>query len=291
MIENIQNTYCVIGDPIEHSLSPDIHNFVFQELDLSLHYETVRVPTDALQSFVEECRRTGRPGWNVTIPNKQAIMVFLDEIDSLAKRIGAVNTVANRDGKLIGYNTDVHGFRSTLKRGGWSPSPNRKVIVLGAGGVARAVIEGLISMGVRELVLYDLIIERIKEIQDDFAGFSDMTIIRGNLENGDLEKEISEVDLLINATPVGMWPKTEVSPVPCPERIPPNATVFDLVYKPMNTLLLRQSRSRGARTLSGLSMLTAQALASDEIWLERKFPKTLYDKVFKHLQKRMGQNE
>ncbi|MBN2029896.1 shikimate dehydrogenase [bacterium] len=291
MTEKIQNTYCVIGDPIEHSLSPDIHNFVFKELDLPLRYETVRVPTNRLALFVQDCRKMGRPGWNVTIPNKQAIMPFLDEVDPLAKRIGAVNTVVNRNGKLTGYNTDVDGFRSTLRQSSWSPSLKGKVIVLGAGGAARAVIEGLASMGVHEVILYDLIVERIKQIQHDFMKLSDLTITIGKLENSDLEKQLAEIDLLVNATPVGMWPKENASPVHCPEQIQPTATVFDLVYKPVETLLLRQARSRGAQTLSGLTMLTAQALASDEIWLERNLPKTLFDKVYQHVFNQMEKNE
>ncbi|MCJ7812371.1 shikimate dehydrogenase [bacterium] len=289
MTEALQNTYCVIGDPIEHSLSPEIHNFVFSELDLPLQYEAVRVPTDMLQSFIQESRELKRPGWNVTIPNKQAIIPFLDEIDPLARRIRAVNTVLNRNGKLIGLNTDVYGCRTSLERGGWSP--NGKVILLGAGGAARAVIASLASMGVRDLILFDLIIERAKDIQLDFMKILDMTITIGNMNKGDLENELDNVDLLVNATPVGMWPKNEESPVPCPEWIPQNTTVFDLVYKPINTRLLQQSRSRGAHTISGLTMLIAQALASDEIWLNRKLPESLFEKVLEHISKILEEDE
>ncbi len=289
MTEAFNNNYCVIGDPIEHSLSPEIHNFVFKELNLPLHYDAIRVSAQMLQTFIHESRELKRPGWNVTIPNKQVIMPFLDEIDPLANRIRAVNTVLNQKGRLIGYNTDVYGCRTSLERGGWSPKG--KVIVLGAGGAARAVIECIASMGVRELILFDLIIERARDIQRDFMNILDITITIGNMDKGNLEKELDQVDLLINATPVGMWPKGEASPLPCPERIPQNTTVFDLVYKPMNTRLLQQSRSRGAHTISGLTMLIAQALASDEIWLNRKLPESLFEKVLKHISNILEKHE
>ena len=132
MNKNCQNTYCVIGDPIAHSISPEIHAFVFQRLGLKCQYEKVHVRPNDLEAFVKESKETGRPGFNVTIPHKETVMACLDEIDELASNVGAVNTVANRNGKLTGYNTDVHGCRMALERAGWKTGG--KVVLLGAGG-------------------------------------------------------------------------------------------------------------------------------------------------------------
>lgn len=277
-MRDLSESYCVIGDPIEHSLSPQIHNFVYACMELPLRYETVRVPPDSLASFVEECRKTRRPGFNVTISHKVIIIPYLDELDSLSDHTDAVNTVKNQNRKLIGFNTDVHGCRTALELGGWSPKG--KVILLGAGGAARAAVEALISFGQRRIIIFDLDETRVKNVKEDFNNHPQLEIHIGSLERGDLENHLQEVDLLINATPVGLWPHVEQSLLPHPELIPRNATVFDMVPRPFITRLLSQAQSIGARTISGLSMLIAQALAAQQIWQNKKLPKELYERVW-----------
>ena len=136
----IQKTYCVIGDPIGHSLSPQIHHFVFKTLNLKLYYDSVHIKKENLESFVKESKHTGRPGWNVTIPHKQTIMPFLDHIDPPPMQINAVNTVLNKNGKLAGFNTDVHGCRIALERNG--RQTGNQSVILGAGGAARSAVAG-----------------------------------------------------------------------------------------------------------------------------------------------------
>lgn len=266
---------------MEHSLSPKIHNYIYQYLELPFEYEAVVVHSDFLSAFVHETIKKGRPGFNVTIPHKESIIPFLDEMDSSAGRIGAVNTVLNHERKLKGFNTDVIGFWIALERGEWSPKG--KVMLLGAGGGARAAVEALALLGVEQLIIFDLIPERVTKLKTHFEKFHDMKITEGSLEKDDLEKKLPEIDLLINATPVGMWPKVDQSPLSYPELIPSDATVFDMVYKPVETSLLKQARSREARTISGLTMLVAQAIAADEIWLDRKLPEELLDKITENL--------
>jgi shikimate dehydrogenase len=283
-----QNTYCVIGDPIAHSLSPEIHSFVFQKLDVGSHYEKVRVQPKNLEAFVKESKKTGRPGFNVTIPHKETVMTYLDEIDELASNVGAVNTVANRNGKLIGYNTDVHGCRMALERAGWKTG--EKVVLLGAGGAARAVIAGLNLMNVSQVFLFDIVPERCEKLKADFQKFNAAEIITEPLNDAYFQKELTDANLLINATPVGMWPNTKQTPLPDSSWLTPGTAVFDLVPKPIRTKLLKDAESRNIKTIPGISMLIAQALAADEIWLQKKITDDLFDLLLKHIYQMMDKS-
>lgn len=282
------HTYCVIGDPIEHSLSPNIHHIVFQNLNLELDYEKIHVKPGDLETFVAESRNTARPGFNITIPHKEAIIPYLDEMDTLASRIGAVNTVVNRNNRFIGYNTDVYGCRTALEHGGWKTG--KKVILLGAGGAARAVIQALHLMHVSQVVLYDLIPERCIALKQNFGKYQSLSITIGSLSNEELKKQLNDADLLINATPIGMWPNVDQMPLPDLSWLSSNSTVFDLVPKPVHTSLLKKARTRGIKTIPGLSMLVAQALAADEIWLQKKLPNHLFEKVWNHIHQTMDQS-
>ena len=283
-----QNRYCVIGDPIAHSLSPEIHRFVFQKLDIGCHYEKVRVHPNDLESFIKESRETDRPGFNVTIPHKETVMAWLDEIDELASNVGAVNTVANRNGKLTGYNTDVYGCRMALERAGWKNG--KKVILLGAGGAARAVIHALNLMNISRVVLFDIVLDRCEKIKTDFQKIKSIEIVTEPLNGANLQKQLIDADLLINATPVGMWPDVDKTPLPDPSWLAPGAAVFDLVPKPIQTRLLVEAESRDIKTIQGLSMLIAQALAADEIWFQRKLPEYLFDPLLKHIHQIMDRS-
>lgn len=275
MIETLP--YCVIGDPIEHSLSPVIHNYIFSRMGFSASYEKVYVVSSDLPRFVEETLTKKRPGFNVTIPHKESIMPLLDAIDPAAEHIGAVNTVVNRNGHLTGYNTDVYGCMRALERAGFSSKG--KVIMLGAGGAARAAIEALGRMGLSEIVLFDLVRERCQILSNHFSPLHPMKITIGFFENKDLETHLPGADLLINATPVGMWPKVHQSPLPCPEFFPEKATIFDMIYRPMETQLMKDVSSKQAVTVSGLTMLVGQAIAADELYFDCQIPEHLFQET------------
>ena len=285
MPERKTRHFCVIGDPIGHSLSPLIHNFVFKSLGLDFSYDAVHVSPVGLGDFMEDSRRSERPGFNVTIPHKQAVIPFLDHLDATAERVGAVNTVHRTGRQLTGFNTDVHGCRTALIRSEWKPGDGN-VVLLGAGGAARAAAEALGSLGVRELRLYEIDIPRMERFISDFKSAGDIITTPLTSEN-DLAENLKHSDLLINATPVGMWPKVDQSPIPQADWITPSSWVFDMVPNPVETLLLRQAKSRGASTIPGLVMLVAQAIAADGLWLGRKLPETLYADVFTHCMKFM----
>jgi shikimate dehydrogenase len=275
-------TFCVIGDPVGHSLSPLIHRFVFDRLNVQYDYEAVRVAPDDLEAFVATSRRENRPGFNVTIPHKQTVMRFLDELDPKAEAIGAVNTVVNRSGRLEGYNTDVLGFRDALVRTVWKPG---KTVLLGAGGAARAVFSGLVSLGVRDAVLFDLDEARAKALsRDKVRAGIDVSVV-GKIES--LRCALADAALLVNASPVGMWPRTDASPLPDPAWIPGGILVFDLVPNPLKTRLMAEAETRGCRTIPGLVMLIGQALAADILWLDMPMPDNLDEDVFDHIAKRM----
>jgi shikimate dehydrogenase len=268
--------FCVIGDPIGHSISPPIHKAAFQFLNVDAEYEAVRVRPDELKYFVQLSRESGRPGWNVTIPHKETIMPLLDEIDPAARNIGAVNTIHNENGKLIGYNTDVFGCMTALKRAGFESTG--KAVMLGAGGAARAGLEAIARLGLSECALYDIAPERVEKLKAHFQPLHRMKILAGQWNN--LPDNIADADLIINASPVGMWPNVNNTPLPCPECIRKDATAFDMVYTPLETRFLREAKASGAQTVSGLVMLVAQALEADAIFFKRDLPNGIFEHVF-----------
>lgn len=270
--------YCVIGDPIAHSISPSIHKAVFSFLGLKADYVAEHVYLKDLADFVKDARQNRRPGFNVTIPHKEAIMPLLDRIDPAARNIGAVNTVCLNGDQFIGYNTDVFGCMTALKREGFVS--DGKAVLIGAGGAARAGLEAVAQLGMASCTVFDVLPGKAETLRDHFSRFHKISIQCGSNGN-DLESSIMEADLVINASPVGMWPDADTTPVKNPSCIRPGTWILDMVYTPMETRLLSDARKAGARPVSGLSMLVAQALEADSIFLNRSLPSELFDHVFR----------
>lgn len=281
MVDSSKMHFCVIGDPIAHSRSPEIHQFVFHEMGLSHEYTKQHITEEALASFVDDVRvKKYLSGFNVTVPHKRQIMPLLDKIEPFAENVGAVNTVHILDDVFIGYNTDVLGCRAALEKAGCQ-YPER-VAQIGCGGAARASVQAILSMGAKEVILYDLDEKRVMEIMRAFQKKSNATLTAGHLNEASMKVDMKECDLIINATPVGMWPDVDQSPVTA-EAIPEGIIVLDMVYNPVETLFIKQAKSRGCRAASGLMMLVAQALAADQIWLGRQLPDSLPDRVFQFM--------
>ena len=276
-----QTAYSVIGDPVSHSISPRLHRLLMDYLDIQSAYEAVHVRCGQLESFVTGARETHRPGWNVTLPHKTDIIDFLDTVDPQAFRIGAVNTVKNDSGRLTGYNTDVAGCEAALKRAGFTGGS--KAVILGAGGAARAAVAALACMGVHHIVFINQNLERARRLRDDFTGFGPLTITLHTWCEEKIGDALKDADVLINATPVGLLPNINDSPLADDALLPPGLTVFDMIPGTEPTRLLRQARSRGCRTADGLSMLVAQAIAAQEIWLDRTLPAECFDFVYEEL--------
>ncbi len=248
----------LVGYPLEHSLSPALHHAALQQCGLQGEYLLYPVhPADSatLYSLVDRVRDREIQGLNVTIPHKRVIMGLLDELTTAAKAIGAVNTVYHKDGKAVGHNTDFAGFRNDLLR--WLPIV-RSAIVLGAGGAARAVVYALGMIGCPVRVASRRMASAL-ELEAQFP----------NVRATALDpQELSGIaaDLLVNATPAGMLPNVDTCAWPTKLSLPAGAAVYDLVYNPAETRLIKQARAAGLRATNGLGMLIEQAALSFELW-------------------------
>jgi len=254
MINAQTQLYGLIGNPVGHSLSPIIHNGAFRRMGINAVYLAFKVRD--LSEAIGGIRGLGLRGVSVTIPFKTQIIPFLDLIDSEASRIKAVNTVSNEDGKLIGHNTDCRGAVEALEE--HVDLPDKKVLLLGAGGAARAI-----AFGLKEKNCQVFIANRTRDKAKDLA--AELEFIPLSLSSiGELKAQI-----IVNTTSVGMFPEEAASPLP-KEILQSDMTVMDIVYKPLQTKLLREAKERGCRTINGLEMLARQGAAQLEIWTGRK---------------------
>ncbi len=247
----------IIGNPLAHSLSPQMHNRALEHLKLNYVYVPFLVDKQALKYAVEGLRALGVVGVNVTIPFKEAIIEYLDDISQEARWCGAVNVVKNVEGKLIGHNTDGAGFMASLKEKGLR-LPGAKVIVLGAGGAARAITYYLVQAGVRTLILVNRSVDRAQSIARQLGAISSVPIRTLGWNADELEQAVSEADVLINTTPVGMYPDTGRMPPVNPHWFHSRLVVCDVVYNPIETELLRQAAARGLKTVDGIGMFVHQ---------------------------------
>ncbi len=255
----------LIGFPIGHSISPAFQQAAFDHLGLPVRYELWETLPDDLPSRLREIRGSECLGVNVTIPYKERVLEFLDEVEELARRIGAVNTIVNREGRLCGYNTDAKGAILALREIGFDPR-GRTALILGAGGAARAVGFALLDAGLRKLFIANRTLARAKSLAEHLSLLSP-SVLPIPWEKGEIKRAVEECDLLVNCTPVGMRfsPEEGRSPLP-PSLIPEGILVFDLVYNPPETPLLLSARERGARILGGLPMLVFQGAEAFRLW-------------------------
>ena len=278
MIDGRTRLVGLIGWPVEHSLSPVMHNAAFAALGLNWRYVPLPVPPEQLEAAVRGLAALGFRGANVTVPHKQTVLPALDSISPNAKELGAVNTLLverSEDGRatITGYNTDAQGFIDALRAGGFEPEKGRRAVVVGAGGAARAVVYGLLHAGMREIILCNRSLARAQTLISDLASDQQVGRLHARpLTPETLVESVQTADLLVNATPVGLWPHTDDSIWPEEVRIPAHLTVFDLVYNPLETRLLHQARKAGARVISGLGMLVYQGAAAFELWTGKKAP-------------------
>jgi 3-dehydroquinate dehydratase/shikimate dehydrogenase len=252
--------YGVIADPVGHSLSPQIHNAAFGAAGVDAVYVPFRVPFDTLGQFMEDVPRLGIRGLSVTIPHKEAVAKYLTKVDPAVKGIGAVNTMLFRDDEVLGYNTDYKAAMDCLEQylggvvppGTPSPLADKKVLVLGAGGVARAVMYGLQRRGAKTMIA-SRTKSRAQFLADMFGG-----------KCVDWAARHMPADIIVNCTPIGMHPNVDESPFN-KSHLKPNMIVFDTVYNPESTLLLKEAKSHGCRTVTGVEMFIKQAAI--QFWL------------------------
>ena len=260
----------LIGYPVEHSRSPLMHNAAFQSLGLDFVYLLFSVKPPNLKEAVTGLRASNVAGANVTIPYKEEVMKYLDEITPEAKLIGAVNTIHNREGKLIGYNTDGQGFITSLLTDGKVKLEGQKVFLMGAGGAGKAVAVKLAERGVERLVITDKIVERAEALVGRLReNIPDCPVYAVAISSKEFAETISESTLLVNATPVGM---KEGDPcVVDPEYLHKDLFIYDVIYN-RETPLIVAAKKRGLKALGGIEMLIHQGAASFEIWTGQKAP-------------------
>jgi shikimate dehydrogenase len=259
----------IIGDPIEHSLSPAMHNAAFEALDLDYAYMALKVPPRALDGAIATARVLKMAGMNVTHPHKIKILSLLDKLDKSAKLVGAVNTVKNDRGKLIGYNTDGAGAVRALEIEAGELAC-RRVLLLGAGGAARAIAFSLVNKGA-ELNIANRTTSRAKELTADIRKSLGTNVGLINFNRKELAETIKNTDIIINATTIGMHPNVNRTLLTA-DLIHKGLIVNDIVYEPLQTRLLTEAKKAGARTVTGLGMLIQQAALSFEIWMGRRAP-------------------
>jgi shikimate dehydrogenase len=264
----------LIGNPLEHSVSPVFQQAAFDHHGLDVRYEKWETPEAELAAAVGRLRAVSVLGANVTIPCKEKIMPLLDELSETAARIGAVNTVVNRDGKLMGFNTDAEGFVTSLLQDAGYRLRNRKAMILGAGGAARAVMFALLNEEVTSVTVFNRSVERGRALVRSFARSAGRIPLAAppwtELEGS---TALRDCDLLVNCTSIGMkFSAAETASPLNAEFIPKDAMVCDLVYNPEETPFLKEAKKAGAETLGGLSMLVHQGAASFELWTGKKAP-------------------
>lgn len=260
----------IIAYPAGHSLSPTMQNAAFKHLGINAHYEALETPPDKLPSTIESLRSDNVYGANVTIPHKQAVLPLVNELTEEAQNIGAVNTIINRKGYLVGYNTDAKGFLRALQEAANFNPQGCKVMMLGAGGAARAILYALLTARVKQVSIYNRTVDKANQLANDFDHLGKIKVVNQN----QLSQTVKQATLLVNTTSVGMEHNgidPQISPLP-QGVLPQKGLVCDIIYKPAETRLLLEAEQAGLKTQNGLAMLVYQGAESFYTWVNKPAP-------------------
>lgn len=262
------NNLGLVGEKLGHSISPAIHQFIFDYLKINGIYSLLEIDKKDSNNIIEEIEKRDITGFNVTVPYKEKIISQLDTISSEAQKIGAVNTVVLKNGKYEGYNTDYFGI---IKMFEGIEVENKICYILGSGGAAKALIVALHDLKAKNIYVVTRDINNKNMIKEKFP-YIDMISYSA----------IEEGDILVNATPVGMYPKIDNTPI-SENDIKKFKIAVDIIYNPRNTLFLNLAKKHGLTAINGLSMLIQQALKAEEIWQNKELSDNLYDELLKFL--------
>jgi shikimate dehydrogenase len=268
----------LFGNPVAHSLSPLLHNYILQEMGYNYIYLPFAIPRERLKDAVNAIRGLNFRGVNVTIPHKEAVIPYLDDISPAAAACGAVNVISNENGRLRGYNTDGAGFIASLQEAG-VPLQGRALFI-GAGGAARSLAASLAAEGISQLDFIDIDLPRAETLADSLA-LSHVSAAAYLMSKDKITELASLCNIIINCTPIGMYPAIDESPVATLDMLQPGTVVCDIIYNPLNTRFLAMGQARGLKTINGLSMFVNQAALSLEIWLGIKPPLQLMKDVLR----------
>jgi shikimate dehydrogenase len=251
----------IFGHPVSHSASPGMHNAAYEKLGLDYVYVPFDVEPGRVGDAVEALRALSIRGVNVTVPHKEAVIEFLDEIDPLAQKMGAVNTIVNESGKLIGYNTDGPGFVAALRHDFDLDVSGRQVVMLGAGGSCRGIIVSLLNAGAASITILNRTVDKAKQMVASLGSNSVSVCALNDTTANDV---LSQADLVVNTTSVGMVPDVQQSPLHDFSWVQDGQCVYDIIYNPIKTRFLSESESAGARVSNGVSMLAGQGVLAFE---------------------------
>jgi shikimate dehydrogenase len=268
---NTKTQLCgLLGNPVEHSLSPAIHNAAFQKLGLNFVYLAFRV--EDLAGAIQGIRALGNVrGFSVTIPHKVSVIPYLDEVEATARHIGSVNTIVVENGKLTGYNTDASGALRALTDAGVALRA-QSVLMLGSGGAARAIAFALANgAGIQQLTILGIDATERTSLVQDLQTKTRLSVKSDHLSQEALQRAISDHHIMVHCTPLGMFPHVDQTCVPAP-LLHRSLTVMDIVYNPLETRLLREAKTAGCRTIRGLDMFVNQAVMQFELWTGRTAP-------------------
>lgn len=255
----------ILGNPVHHSLSPLMHNAVFDKLGIPALYLPFEVARDRLEEAARGLRALGFCGVNVTIPFKEEIISCLDDLSPEAALYQAVNVVAIKDHKMVGYNTDGPGFIMALQEAG-SARPQR-CLLLGAGGAARSITIALAQTGARQITILDIDEAKADQLAEFVSSRTNSVCSAAKMEQAAFSQAAADADLIVNCTPVGMYPRVEDSPAESLEAVPSQAVVCDIIYNPLETRLLAMAREKGLKTINGLPMFVHQGALTLKILL------------------------
>jgi shikimate dehydrogenase len=257
----MEKLYALFGCPVHHSLSPLMHNDAFWRMNIAAHYHAFHVEPERLQDAVAGVRALGIAGLNVTIPHKTAVMPLLDDIDAEARRIGAVNTIVNENGRLIGYNTDGPGYVRALEEETNVNIQEKRVLLIGAGGAARGIYFSLIDRGAKRIDICNRTVSKAKQLVEE----GDAAVSSAAFSLSEAEQRLGEYDIVINTTSVGMYPNVEQMPLSL-ANLKEGTIVSDIIYNPLETKWLKEARARNAIVQNGVGMFIYQGALAFEKW-------------------------
>lgn len=261
--------------PASHSLSPLMHNLAFSHWGIDAVYLAFEVDQTNLRQAVESIRTLDMLGVNVSMPNKTAVLAYLDQLSSEAELIGAVNTIVHQEQRLIGYNTDGMGFVRSVNETG-HPIKNQKIVVLGAGGAAKAIVVQMALEGAQEITIYKRLNATFLPLKEYFVKVSEKTgcpiRLHDYADESQLALDLSQANLLINATDIGMGSKKDQLPIADVKLLHSQLAVFDLIYSPSETRLIQEAKKMGIKAYNGLGMLIHQGAIAFELWTHREMP-------------------
>ena len=261
--------------PASHSLSPLMHNLAFSHWGIDAVYLAFEVDQTNLRQAVESIRILDMLGVNVSMPNKTAVLAYLDQLSPEAELIGAVNTIVHQEQRLVGYNTDGMGFVRSVNETG-HPIKNQKIVVLGAGGAAKAIVVQMALEGAQEITIYKRLNATFLPLKEYFAKVSEKTgcpiRLHDYADESQLALDLSQANLLINATAIGMGSKKDQLPIADVKLLHSQLAVFDLIYSPSETRLIQEAKKMGIKAYNGLGMLIHQGAIAFELWTHREMP-------------------